>query len=98
MERTADAAVVAADFAWSDIGSWSAVWEVQDRDAQGNAVRGASVLHEVSDCLVFTEGPQIAVCGVSGLVIVATAERVLVIPRDRDQMVRTLAERADPAG
>jgi len=98
MERTANAAVVAADFAWSDIGSWSAVWEVQDRDAQGNAVRGASVLHEVSDCLVFTEGPQIAACGVSGLVIVATAERVLVVPRDQDQMVRTLAERSDQAG
>ncbi|HEX3406396.1 MAG TPA: mannose-1-phosphate guanylyltransferase/mannose-6-phosphate isomerase [Caulobacteraceae bacterium] len=97
MERTADAAVVAADFAWSDIGSWSAVWEAQARDAQGNAVRGASVLHEVSDCLVFTEGPQIAACGVSGLVIVATAERVLIVPREHDQMVRTLAERSDQA-
>ena len=97
MEHTASAAVVAADFAWSDIGSWSAVWEAQERDAQGNAVRGASVLHEVSDCLVFTEGPQIAAYGVSGLVIVATAERVLIVPRQHDQMVRTLAERSDPA-
>jgi mannose-1-phosphate guanylyltransferase len=89
--------VVAADFAWSDIGSWSAVWEAQAHDAQGNAVRGASVLHEVNDCLVFTEGPQIAACGVSGLVIVATAERVLIVPREHDQMVRTLAERSDQA-
>lgn len=95
MERTARAAVVAADFAWSDIGSWSAVWEVQARDAQGNATRGASVLQDVSDCLVFTEGPQIAVCGVSGLVIVATAERVLIVPREHDQMVRALAERSE---
>jgi mannose-1-phosphate guanylyltransferase/mannose-1-phosphate guanylyltransferase/mannose-6-phosphate isomerase len=98
MERTARAAVVAADFVWSDIGSWSAVWEAQARDGQGNAVRGASVLHEVSECLVFTEGPQIAAYGVSGLVIVATAERVLIVPREHDQMVRTLAERSDQAG
>ena len=95
MERTGSAAVVTADFAWSDIGSWSAVWEAQARDAQGNAVRGASVLHEVTECLVFTEGPQIAAYGVSGLVIVATAERVLIVPREHDQMVRTLAERSD---
>lgn len=95
MERTGQAAVVAADFAWSDIGSWSAVWEVQARDTQDNAVRGASVLEDVSGCLVFTEGPQIVACGVADLVIVATAERVLIVPRERDQTVRALAERAD---
>jgi mannose-1-phosphate guanylyltransferase/mannose-1-phosphate guanylyltransferase/mannose-6-phosphate isomerase len=97
MERTARAAVVAADFVWSDIGSWSAVWEVQARDENDNATRGASVLEDVSGCLVFTEGPQIAACGVSGLIIVATAERVLIVPREQDQMVRRLAERSDEA-
>ena len=98
MERTARAAVVAADFAWSDIGSWSAVWEAQARDANGNATRGASILQDVTECLVFTEGPQIAACGVSGLVIVATAERVLIVPREHDQMVRALAERSGETG
>jgi mannose-1-phosphate guanylyltransferase/mannose-1-phosphate guanylyltransferase/mannose-6-phosphate isomerase len=95
MEHTRSAAVVAADFAWSDIGSWSAVWEAQARDAHDNATRGASVLQDVTGCLVFTEGPQIAACGVSGLVIVATAERVLIVPREQDQMVGALAERSD---
>ena len=98
MERTDRAAVVAADFVWSDIGSWSAVWEVQARDAQGNAVRGAVVLEEVTDCLVFTEGPQVAAFGVSGLVIVATPDQVLILPREHDQMVRTLAERSGGNG
>jgi mannose-1-phosphate guanylyltransferase/mannose-6-phosphate isomerase len=97
MERTANAAVVAADFAWSDIGSWSAVWEAQDRDEHGNAVRGAIVLHQVRDCLVFSEGPKVAVSGVSDLIIVATADRVLVVPRLDDQQVRDLAEKADNA-
>jgi mannose-1-phosphate guanylyltransferase/mannose-1-phosphate guanylyltransferase/mannose-6-phosphate isomerase len=95
MERTAKAAVVAADFAWSDIGSWSSVWESQARDAQGNAVRGAVVLDEASGCLVFADGPRVAVHGVSDLIVVASAERVLVVSRDNDQKVRDLADRAD---
>jgi mannose-1-phosphate guanylyltransferase / mannose-6-phosphate isomerase len=94
-ERTAHAAVVAADFAWSDIGSWSAVWEAQGRDACGNATRGPTVLEDVEGCLVFSDGPQVAACGVTDLVIVATAERVLVVPRSRDQQVRLLAERTE---
>jgi mannose-1-phosphate guanylyltransferase/mannose-1-phosphate guanylyltransferase/mannose-6-phosphate isomerase len=97
LERTAEAAVVAADFAWSDIGAWSAVWEVQPRDAQGNAVRGRTVLEDVNGSLVFADGPLVAACGVSDLIIVATPERVLVVPRERDQQVRILAERADEA-
>ncbi|HVN01944.1 MAG TPA: mannose-1-phosphate guanylyltransferase/mannose-6-phosphate isomerase [Caulobacteraceae bacterium] len=95
MELTANAAVVAADFAWSDIGSWSSVWEAQNRDEAGNASRGAVVLESVTDCLIFTEGPKVAAFGVADLIIVATHERVLVLPRLADQRVRDLAERAD---
>jgi mannose-1-phosphate guanylyltransferase len=95
MERTSNAAVAAAAFAWSDIGSWSSVWEAQSHDENGNAVRGAVVLEEARDCLVFAEGPKIAAYGVSDLIIVATADRVLVAPRLDDQRVRDLAEKAD---
>jgi mannose-1-phosphate guanylyltransferase/mannose-6-phosphate isomerase len=95
MERTANAAVVAADFAWNDIGSWSAVWESQVLDERGNAVRGAVVLEEVEGSLVFTDGPRIAAYGVSDLIIVAAGERVLVVPRRHDQRVRDLADRTE---
>jgi mannose-1-phosphate guanylyltransferase/mannose-1-phosphate guanylyltransferase/mannose-6-phosphate isomerase len=95
MERTSNAAVVAASFVWSDIGSWSSVWEAQDRDQHGNATRGPVVLEGGRDCLVFAEGPRVAVYGVSDLIIVATADRVLVAPRLDDQRVRDLADRAD---
>jgi mannose-1-phosphate guanylyltransferase/mannose-1-phosphate guanylyltransferase/mannose-6-phosphate isomerase len=95
MERTVNAAVVTADFSWSDIGSWSSVWEAQRRDEAGNATRGAAVLENVTDSLIFTNGPKIAACGVSGLIIVATHDHVLVVPRAADQQVRDLAERAD---
>jgi len=94
-ERTENAAVVAADFAWSDIGSWSSVWEAQARDGAGNATRGVAVLENVRDCLVFAEGPQVAACNIEDLIIVATPERVLVVHRQADQRVRDLAERAD---
>jgi mannose-1-phosphate guanylyltransferase/mannose-6-phosphate isomerase len=97
MERTSNAAVVAAAFAWSDIGSWSSVWEAQSRDQHGNAVRGPVVLEEAQGCLVFTDGPRIAAYGLTDLIIVATAERVLVAPRLDDQRVRDLAEKADKA-
>ncbi len=97
MERTSNAAVAAADFAWSDIGSWSSVWEAQNHDDHGNAVRGPVVLEEAQGCLVFTDGPTVAASGVTDLVIVATAERVLVLPRKDDQRVRDLAEKADRA-
>jgi mannose-1-phosphate guanylyltransferase/mannose-1-phosphate guanylyltransferase/mannose-6-phosphate isomerase len=94
-ERTAHAAMVAADFAWSDIGSWSAVWEAQGHDPAGNATHGPTVLEEVEGCLVFSDGPQVAACGVRDLVIVATAERVLVAPLSRSQEVRLLGERSE---
>jgi len=94
LERTRNAAVVAAAFAWSDIGSWSAVWEAQARDGDGNATRGPAILDGVSDCLIFSEGPEVAACGVSGLVIVATPEHVLIVPKGQDQSVRRLAERS----
>jgi len=94
MERTGNAAVVEAGFAWSDIGSWSAVWEAQARDADGNATRGPTVLEDVSDSLVFSEGPRIAVCGVSDLVVVATPECVLIVSKRQDQRVKDLAERS----
>ena len=95
LERTSNASVIAADFAWSDIGAWSAVWDVQDRDGDGNAVVGPAVLEASTGSLVYAEGTRVAVYGVSGLVIVATPEGVLVAPLAEDQRVRGLGQRAD---
>jgi mannose-1-phosphate guanylyltransferase/mannose-1-phosphate guanylyltransferase/mannose-6-phosphate isomerase len=97
MERTSNAAVVAAKFAWSDIGSWSAVWEAHAHDESGNATLGKVILDDVHDTLVFAEGVRVAAHGIRDLVIVATPERVLVLPRVSDQKVRDLADRVDEA-
>jgi mannose-1-phosphate guanylyltransferase / mannose-6-phosphate isomerase len=95
MERTANASVIAADFGWSDIGAWSAVWDAQDRDANGNAVVGPVLLEASSGTLVYAEGAHVAAFGVHDLVIVATPDRVLVVPRSEDQRVRGIGERVD---
>jgi len=95
MEKTGHAAVVEADFAWSDIGSWSALWEALEKDADGNAVRGPTTLQATTGSLVFTDGPMVATLGVSDLIVVATPERILVAHKDSDQELKSLAERAD---
>ena len=95
LERTDRAVVIAADFAWSDVGAWSAVWDCAERDADGNVAVGPVVLEAASGSLVYAERVRVAVRGVSDLVVVATPERVLVTARGEDQAVRGLGERAD---
>ena len=81
MERTRDAVVVPADIGWSDVGSWSALWEVQQRDGNGNAKRGDVYLDNVSNSLVRAESRIVAVVGVKDLVVVETPDAVLVAHR-----------------
>src|SRR5690606_20445445 len=65
MERTDLAAVVPIDVGWSDVGSWSSLWELSGRDEDGNAVHGAAVLEATRDCYVFSERSLVATMGVS---------------------------------
>jgi mannose-1-phosphate guanylyltransferase / mannose-6-phosphate isomerase len=90
MERTDRAAVVEGTFRWSDIGSWDAIFEVAERDAARNAVRGPAVLIDAQDCLVHTDARLAAIVGVKGLVVVATPDAVLVVPRERAEEVKGL--------
>ncbi|MGZ8315545.1 MAG: mannose-1-phosphate guanylyltransferase/mannose-6-phosphate isomerase [Telluria sp.] len=92
MERTADAVVVPADIGWSDVGSWSALWEVQQGDADGNVQRGDVYLDGVSNSLVRAESRIVAVVGVSDLVIVETPDAVLVAHKDQVQRVKQIVD------
>jgi mannose-1-phosphate guanylyltransferase / mannose-6-phosphate isomerase len=78
MEKTARAAVVPVSCGWSDVGSWYAVWELSDKDAQGNAARGAAVFEDSRNCHVTTDMALVALEGVDDLVVVATQDAVLV--------------------
>jgi mannose-1-phosphate guanylyltransferase/mannose-6-phosphate isomerase len=78
MEKTAHAAVVPVDCGWSDVGSWHAVWELSDKDGQGNAAQGRAVFEDSRNCNVATDKALVALEGVDDLVVVATEDAVLV--------------------
>ena len=78
MEKTARAAVVPVACGWSDVGSWHAVWELSDKDAEGNAARGVAVFEDSRNCNVSTDRALVALEGVDDLVVVATQDAVLV--------------------
>ncbi|GAB3409429.1 mannose-1-phosphate guanylyltransferase/mannose-6-phosphate isomerase [Massilia agilis] len=92
MERTRDAVVVPADIGWNDVGSWSALWEVQQRDADGNAQRGDVYLDNVTNSLVRAESRIVAVVGVKDLVVVETPDAVLVAHKDQVQRVKQVVD------
>ncbi|OAF19776.1 mannose-1-phosphate guanylyltransferase/mannose-6-phosphate isomerase [Bradyrhizobium neotropicale] len=78
MEKTARAAVVPVSCGWSDVGSWHAVWELSKKDAQGNAAHGTVAFEDSRNCNVTTDSALVALEGVDDLVVVATADAVLV--------------------
>lgn len=99
MERTDHAAVVPVDMGWSDVGSWTALWAVRDRDAQGNAVKGEAVTVDGAGNLIYVDGgPPVATLGLRDCVVVSTAQGVLVMPRDRSQDVRGVVDAMKAAG
>jgi mannose-1-phosphate guanylyltransferase/mannose-6-phosphate isomerase len=92
MEKTHHAVVVPADIGWSDVGSWSALWEVQQGDKDGNVTRGDVYLDGVSNSLVRAEGRIVAAIGVKDLVIVETRDAVLVAHKDQVQRVKNVVD------
>jgi mannose-1-phosphate guanylyltransferase / mannose-6-phosphate isomerase len=93
MERTSAAAVVPVDIGWSDVGSWSSLWEISAHDAAGNAVRGEAILEDTSNCYVHAEAGVVATIGVKDLVIVDTPDALLVADRAKAQDVSTIVAR-----
>lgn len=93
MEHAARLAVVPIDVGWSDIGSWDALHEIAAQDDSRNALHGDVMALESHGCLIRTSGPRVAALGVSDLVIVATDDVVLVIPRSAPRGAQTGATR-----
>jgi len=92
MERTSASAMVQADIGWSDVGSWTALWEVGEKDAGDNVVRGDVDLREANGCYVRAEHRMVAALGVRDLVIVETDDAVLVADKSRAQEVKEVVE------
>ncbi len=92
MEKTDNAAVVPVDAGWSDVGSWSALWGVGDKDANGNVTQGDVIADDTRNTYLRAEGPLLCAVGVEDLAIVATEDAVLVVPRDKAQAVGQLVK------
>ena len=90
MEKTDRMAVVEGRFRWSDIGSWDAIFDIAPHDAAGNVVHGAAVAMDTQNCVIHSDERLVAVLGAQDLVVVSTADAVLVLPRERAQDVREL--------
>ena len=93
MEHTSRAAVVPVGMAWSDVGSWDALWEISDKDAAGNAIAGNVIAEDTRNCYLRSEAGLVAAIGIEDLVVVATSDALMLAPRDRTQEVRRLVAR-----
>jgi len=97
-ERTRHAAVVPADIGWSDVGSWSALWELGEKDSAGNVAIGDVLLEASRDCYVRSDGMLTAVVGLTDAIVVVTDDVALVMHRDHAQDVKKVVERLKAAG
>ena len=93
MEKTADAVVMPMDAGWSDIGSWSSLWDISEKDGNGNSTHGDVMLHNTHNSYVKTEGKLIAAIGVNDLVIVSTKDVLMVAHKDSVQDVKIITEK-----
>ncbi|MGD1934337.1 MAG: mannose-1-phosphate guanylyltransferase/mannose-6-phosphate isomerase [Candidatus Phaeomarinobacter sp.] len=98
MEHTKDAVVVPADIGWSDVGSWTALWDIGEKDTQGNVLSGDVMVQGTSNTFVRAEGRLVATVGVEDLIVVETGDAVLVAHRDRVQDVKAIVGRLKTDG
>ncbi len=90
MEKTDRAVMVPLDAGWSDVGSWSALWDISDKDESGNVVKGDVIISDVKDSYLSSSGRLIGAVGVENLIVVETADAILVADKDRVQDVKAI--------
>lgn len=92
MEPTDLAAVVPVDMGWNDVGSFLTLWELAEKDPSANVAHGPTALFDTQGCLIRSETIPVALIGVEDLVVIATAQGILVMHKDRAQDVRLAAD------
>lgn len=98
MEKTALAAVVPSDFAWSDIGAWNAIWELAEKDGSGNASNGDATFYDSRNSYVHSPDVLTTVVGLEDVVVVTARDAVLVVNRNRTEDVKKLVAELTKAG
>ena len=90
MEKTSDAVVVPLDAGWSDVGSYSALWEVCQQDEQQNVLKGDVIAHDTRNSYIHSQNKLIATLGVDNLVVIDTPDAVLVADKNKVQNVKEI--------
>ena len=98
MEKTADAVVVPMDAGWNDIGSWSSLWDVADKDEAGNVISGDAMLLDTNNSFVWADDKLVALVGIDDLVVVSTKDATLVAHKNKVHDVKLIASALKVAG
>lgn len=93
MEQTEMSAIVPANLGWSDVGSWSALWEIAEKDPAGNVAIGDVMVEESRGSYLRSEGPLVAALGLENVVLVATKDVVMAAAKNRTQEVKRFVSR-----
>jgi mannose-1-phosphate guanylyltransferase/mannose-6-phosphate isomerase len=92
MEHAAKAAVVPVEMGWNDVGSWQSLWDIAERNGDGNVVQGDVLLHATRRSYIRSEGPLVAAIGMEDIVVVATPDAVLISHRGATQDVKKIVD------
>ncbi|QYR52139.1 mannose-1-phosphate guanylyltransferase/mannose-6-phosphate isomerase [Lysobacter soyae] len=98
MEKTDSAAVLPIDVGWNDVGSWSALWEVAEQDSNGNAHHGDVLAEQCRNTLAWSDQRLVALLGLEDVVVVDTADAVLVAHKDKVQDIKGIVGKLKAAG
>jgi mannose-1-phosphate guanylyltransferase/mannose-6-phosphate isomerase len=98
MEKTKHAAVVPVEMGWTDVGSWSALWDVTEKDANGNALIGDVVSVDVKDSYIRGESRLVTAIGLENIVLIETVDAVMAVARDRAQDLKLVIDKLSAAG
>ena len=98
MEKTELGSVIPLDAGWSDVGSWSALWETSDRDGDGNVLQGRVISQGSRNCYLRSEHRLVVGLGVENLVVVETDDAVLIADRSQAQAIKTVVKQLEADG
>jgi len=98
MEKARNVYVIKGDFNWSDVGSWDSVYDLKEKDSEGNIRLGKSVCVDTKGCYIFSEKLLIATAGVEDLVIIQSGDSILVTKRGESEKVKQIVEQLEKAG
>ena len=98
MEKTDKAVVIPLDAGWNDVGSWSALWDVTDKDEFGNAISGDVLTVDTHNSFIHAQSKLVAIVGAHDLVVVETDDAVMISPKDRVQEVKEIVSQLKALG